>query len=120
MLLLSSAGLASTPISFPALQVLDISYNQFTGTLPVDLPGTVSQLYMDHNKLTGSIPAVFADSGTVNGSFQNLHCWSLDHNPGLCGPVPSNAPCFDRYQTNISKYQPQNSLPSVLELLILL
>ncbi|KAI9128531.1 hypothetical protein K1719_000014 [Acacia pycnantha] len=44
--------------SFPKLQVLDISYNEFSGSIPSQIGNfsNISILYMDHNFLSGFIP----------------------------------------------------------------
>lgn len=98
-----SAGIAATPTNFPVLRHLDVSYNQIPGGVPTYLPSSIEQLYLDHNVLTGQVSAVFANSGSSSGTFSNLTCWSLDHNPGLCGLAPVNSRCFDKTGTNISK-----------------
>jgi hypothetical protein len=80
----------------PSLKVLDASFNQLGSGLQVLFPETLQQLYLDHNNLTGTFPSDFA-------AVPNLRCWSLDHNPGLCGLPPPGALCFDAVGTSIGE-----------------
>ena len=54
--------------SFPELQVLDISYNQFSGNIPSQIGNlsSISILYMDHNFLSGFIPPEIGNLTTLN------------------------------------------------------
>ena len=80
----------------PSLKVLDASFNSLTGPIPGFLSNSLQQLYLDHNMLSGSIPAKF-------GSTPNLRCWSLDHNPGICGVLPAGARCLDTTGTSLGE-----------------
>jgi hypothetical protein len=79
-----------------SLKVLDASNNALQGTVPNLLSSSLQQLYLDHNQLTGGVPSMY-------GSSQELRCWSLDHNPGLCGSLPAGARCLDLSGTNIGE-----------------
>jgi hypothetical protein len=92
MLLGSAAGWAS----FIALELLDASFNNFSGAIP-DLPNTLQQLYLDHNALSGSVPASY-------GVKPAMWCWSIDSNPGVCGLLPSGTRCFNRANTSIGAH----------------
>jgi hypothetical protein len=77
-----------------SLKVLDASYNQIVGAVIGFLSDNIQQLYLDNNMLSGNIPFKY-------GSTPNLRCWSLDHNPQICGVPPAGARCFDLTGTNI-------------------
>jgi hypothetical protein len=79
-----------------SLKVLDASNNALQGTVPNLFSSSLQQLYLDHNQLTGGVPSMY-------GSSQQLRCWSLDHNPGLCGSLPAGARCLDLTGTNIGE-----------------
>jgi Leucine-rich repeat (LRR) protein len=77
-----------------SLKVLDASFNALEGSLPA-MPSSLEQLYLDHNHLTGQIPYALG--------MGQLRCWSIDNNPGVCGPVPGDVPCFSPLGTNLGK-----------------
>lgn len=78
-----------------SIKLLDASHNVLS-SVPSQLPNTLQQLYLDHNSLQGSIPAVY-------GAAPNLTCWSFDNNPNLCGNAPANTPCFNTTSTRYGK-----------------
>jgi len=65
---------------------MDLSFNQLTGTLPVDIGenfNKLRQLYLDHNQFTGSIPETYSQAGGGR-----LYVLSL-HDNQLTGGVPT-------------------------------
>lgn len=76
--------------------MLDASHNQLVGAVPSHLTSTLQQLYLDYNTLSGNVPYKYATT-------PDLRCWTLDHNPELCGVPPVGARCFDATGTNIGK-----------------
>lgn len=82
----------------PWLKVLDASFNQLSGPIPDFFNNNIQQLYLDHNALSGSVPSKF-------GNTSSLRCWSLDHNPAICGVLPAGARCLDPTGTNLGETQ---------------
>lgn len=67
----------SVPPGFGSVEVLDLSSNQFNGSLPSDLGGSsLRYLNLSYNQFSGSIPPEFATvvpgNATVDLSFNNL------------------------------------------------
>ena len=67
----------TVPSGFVSVEVLDLSFNQFNGSLPADLGGpSLRYLNLSYNQFSGSIPPEFASSvsenSTVDLSFNNL------------------------------------------------
>lgn len=80
-----------------SLQVLDLSHNNLQGAVPdLSLYSNLQQLYLDYNNISGYIPYGYGYMGS-------LRCWSLDHNPGVCGDPPSGSRCLNPLGTNISE-----------------
>jgi hypothetical protein len=74
---------------------LDLGKNQFTGTFPVSWIGQMkklSSLYLDHNRLTGSLPSNFTSIG--GGRLAQL----LISNNRLTGTVPGSFPVINFLQ----------------------
>uniref|UniRef100_A0A383W5T1 Leucine-rich repeat-containing N-terminal plant-type domain-containing protein n=1 Tax=Tetradesmus obliquus TaxID=3088 RepID=A0A383W5T1_TETOB len=92
------------------LTILQASSSGFTGPLP-DFTNSSSaaemlqQIRLDGNTLTGEIPASYAD-------LLQLKCLRLMNNPGLCGAVPQNLPCFDTRNTNLGKLCADTAQPA--------
>lgn len=65
---------------------MDLSFNELTGTLPADIGenfNRLRQLYLDHNKFTGTIPSTYALAGGGR-----IYVLALDNNQ-LTGGVPT-------------------------------
>lgn len=58
-----------------SIQVVDLSYNNFTGVVP-DALGGVRDLYLNDNRFSGMVPPIFT-SNLQSGVIENLH---LQHN----------------------------------------
>jgi hypothetical protein len=74
---------------------LDLGRNDFTGTFPASWVGQmrkVHHLYLDHNRLTGSLPLNFTLIGS--GRLEQL----LLSNNMLTGYLPANYPVVDFLQ----------------------
>ena len=70
--------LASEPNS--ALRLLDLSYNNLSGSLPPDMPPSLSILNISNNAFFGSLPSSW-------GTLQNMTVLRLDNND-LTGALP--------------------------------
>ena len=112
----SNQLVGSLPSSWPAPVLhLDVSYNQFSGSLPgnLSLLARVRQLILSHNKFAGELPAAWAApnalplvellwctdtlvSGVLPASwghqhvFQKLLSLALDNSPQLGGKLPDS------------------------------
>lgn len=63
------------PPSLVSMEVLDLSYNDFSGEVSPML-STAANLYLNNNRLTGQVPQEFADQ-LLSGELQSLY---LQHN----------------------------------------
>ena len=64
----------------PALKLLDLSYNNLSGSLPQDMPPSLSVLNISNNAFAGSLPSSW-------GTLQNMTVLRLDNNQ-LTGGLP--------------------------------
>ncbi|CAM6124774.1 unnamed protein product [Calypogeia fissa] len=113
-LLLDRNGLSGN-LNIPtqsSIQVVDLSYNNFTGTVPAGLGG-VKDLYLNDNRFSGMVPPIFA-SNLQNAVIENLH---LQHNYliGLSNllagmTLPSQVTLCFQYNCGLSP--PQTLCPS--------
>ena len=71
--------------SFPAIEVLRVSQNQVTGSLPSSLPPKVGWLDFNYNHLTGSLPAAWSNHSTL--------ATIVLYNNNLTGPLPPTWTC---------------------------
>lgn len=96
MNLFPPAGLLSAPLS-----ILHASNSGLSGPLPdwqnsSTAATMLQQVRLDGNNLTGQMPTSYA-------GLQQLRCLRLMNNPGLCGAVPQDLPCFDTRNTNLGE-----------------
>jgi uncharacterized repeat protein (TIGR01451 family) len=92
-----------------ALQIIDLSANQLTGTIPTELGNqvTLTELDLSNNQLTGSIP-------TELGNLVNLTDLNLSANQ-LTGTIPTEfGNLVTLTQLDLSDNQLTGSIPSVL------
>eukprot|EP01012_Entosiphon_sulcatum_P029829 TRINITY_DN3651_c0_g1_i1.p1 TRINITY_DN3651_c0_g1~~TRINITY_DN3651_c0_g1_i1.p1 ORF type:complete len:1550 (-),score=193.13 TRINITY_DN3651_c0_g1_i1:56-4669(-) len=85
----SFAGVLPAAIfSFPLLQVVDVSLNSLSGTIPVFWPATgtlgLRLLNLSNNNFAGTL-----SNPTFSISQQPLEVFSISHNPNLRGSFPS-------------------------------
>jgi hypothetical protein len=102
-------GCCSLTSGFPAAGLLDAlltnlqaSSSGLSGPIPdwtnsSTAATTLQQVKLDGNSLTGQIPSSYA-------GLQQLRCLRLMNNPGLCGAVPQDLPCFDTRSTNLGEH----------------
>lgn len=84
------------------LENFQAGYNGMSGSLPdwansTTANTTLQQLHLQGNSLQGPIPASYSQ-------LQQLTCLRLDNNPGLCGVIPENLPCFDIRSTGLGEW----------------
>jgi hypothetical protein len=89
------------------LRIFEASNSGLLGN-PPDWSGfpaatTLQQVWLDGNSLYGSIPESYVN-------MQQLRCLRLMNNPGLCGAVPQDLPCFDIRNTSLGKLGPERML----------
>ncbi|KAE8675747.1 CYP711A1 protein [Hibiscus syriacus] len=79
-----AASLSSASWNLPYLQILDLSNNFFSGSIPVSLANLtrLTRLGLSRNTLSGEIPSAI-------GSFSSLEELYLDNN-NLHGPIPTS------------------------------
>src|SRR5690242_253779 len=100
------AGGGSTSSNFPNLLSVNASFNQIMGNLPVSLPLSLREIYLDSNMLTGSLPSdlyphittLSVSSNRLNGSIpaawagsvgpHQFQLLDLSHN-ALTGVLPN-------------------------------
>eukprot|EP00879_Flechtneria_rotunda_P018864 GHRR01019801.1.p2 GENE.GHRR01019801.1~~GHRR01019801.1.p2 ORF type:complete len:420 (+),score=105.27 GHRR01019801.1:1913-3172(+) len=75
---------------------LDASNNLLTGSLSGGFNEGLQQLYLEYNRLSGQIPAVYGTSAKAA-----LQCWAVHHNAQLCGAAPNGSRCLDTASTMI-------------------
>jgi Leucine-rich repeat (LRR) protein len=97
---------------FPDMVYLDLAYNRFTGTLPEDIPTTMTDLqilFAENNQIAGSIPTTLGDL-----RMRKIH---LDDN-AFTGPIPTEFGQLNRLeQLYLHGNQLTGGIPSELSAL---
>ncbi|GEM_PF-208128 len=76
-----TGNIPATLDNMRSLRLINFSQNQLDGNLPTALPNTLEELYLQENKLKGSIPSSVSNA--------NLRILKLNDN-ALSGVIPSN------------------------------
>ncbi|CAB9500931.1 STYKc [Seminavis robusta] len=103
-------SLPAAYVGMPSLQSLDVSHNYLSGALPTDggvlsyRKSTLRQLFLQHNNLTGRIPAVLLSN--------RLQVLDLSYN-ALAGSIPTQVGLLvAATQVNLSFNQLTGRIPS--------
>lgn len=85
------------------LRTFEAAYCNISGQLPELLGAsaattTLQMVAVQGNTLSGTIPGSWV-------SFTNMACLQLTHNPGMCGRIPDNLPCFDTLGTALGEVE---------------
>lgn len=129
-----TGGIISSGIlNLPNISRLDLSYNEFSGPLPIEISKMPSMQYLilAYNQFNGTIPAEFGNlprlqaldlsfnnlSGSIPASLGNLKSllWLMLANNNLTGPIPPElGNCSSLLWLNLANNKLSGKIPSEL------